>query len=586
MKKSIKLILMFSYMTITGVNAQVGMQTNNPNKDAVLDLNMADGASTKGLLLPKVELTALNSPLPMTANVAGMHVWNTANTGTGVNAVTPGEYYNDGAKWVRVSSSTDAVNNWQLNGNTNGALKTIGTQDNFALPFVTNNTEKMRLTPEGRLGVGTDTPLVGFHLKSSDVNNNDLMIEGVDDGATFIIKRSTTSTLPTGQSLGGLIWTDVDPAPGVAALTRINSYFRGADLSSLSFFVNRASTAQMTLNQSGFLGLGTTTPGSKLLLYNNNVSDADDDIRIQTRSNTYTPSILIDRNRDNGDNLVYNDNLGSIIFRSYLSGTISNLVYLKGAYKGDGTTKLSSLTLGTSGTDRMTIDEDGYVGIGINKPAAPLHVDGKDTRGILVNATNADFTGNIFDGTASSDGVDISNNSVRIQKGSGGSGSPLILSKGNGYTSIFMTEYFVKGTRVGSVTTTGTGVAYNTTSDMRLKENIIPTQFGLAEIMKIKVNDYNYKSDEKKNTNTGFLAQELFKIYPQAVSVGGADEKTNPWQVDYSKLIPLLVKAIQDQEEQIKILKEKIELKDKDSEIKELKDRMAKLEKAVNGLLK
>src|SRR6218665_2444388 len=142
MKMSFKLALLCLGLSLTYANAQVGMPTNNPNKDAVLDLNRIDGTSAKGLLLPKVALTGANNAAPMTAHVAGMHIWNTA-TVTGTNAVTPGEYFNDGTKWVRVSSAKDA---WIQDGNNNGALKAIGTNDAFDLPIETNGVEKMRIT--------------------------------------------------------------------------------------------------------------------------------------------------------------------------------------------------------------------------------------------------------------------------------------------------------------------------------------------------------------------------------------------------------------------------------------------------------
>ena len=78
--------------------------------------------------------------------------------------------------------------------------------------------------------------------------------------------------------------------------------------------------------------------------------------------------------------------------------------------------------------------------------------------------------------------------------------------------------------------------------------------------MKIRVADYYYKADKNHEAlQTGFLAQQLHSIYPNAVSVGGEDETNNPWGVDYGKLTPLLVKAIQDQQEQIEILKKEID---------------------------
>ena len=167
MKMSFKLALLCLGLSLTYANAQVGMPTNNPNKDAVLDLNRIDGTSAKGLLLPKVALTGANNAAPMTAHVAGMHIWNTA-TVTGTNAVTPGEYFNDGTKWVRVSSAKDA---WIQDGNNNGALKAIGTNDAFDLPIETNGVEKMRITSNGQVLVNTTTPLIGGTTSKLQINN-------------------------------------------------------------------------------------------------------------------------------------------------------------------------------------------------------------------------------------------------------------------------------------------------------------------------------------------------------------------------------------------------------------------------------
>lgn len=73
--------------------------------------------------------------------------------------------------------------------------------------------------------------------------------------------------------------------------------------------------------------------------------------------------------------------------------------------------------------------------------------------------------------------------------------------------------------------------------------------------MKIGVVDYNYISDEAKTRTTGFIAQDLYKVYPEAVSKGNEDVKVKAWMVDYSKLTPLLVKAVQDQQKEIAALK-------------------------------
>ena len=95
-------------------------------------------------------------------------------------------------------------------------------------------------------------------------------------------------------------------------------------------------------------------------------------------------------------------------------------------------------------------------------------------------------------------------------------------------------------------------------SDERLKENIKPTRYGLEEILDIEVKDYNFITDEDDHVKTGFIAQQLYQVYPTAVTVGD-DVKTNPWGVTYADLTPLLVKGMQDQQALIDQQNQKIE---------------------------
>ena len=105
----------------------------------------------------------------------------------------------------------------------------------------------------------------------------------------------------------------------------------------------------------------------------------------------------------------------------------------------------------------------------------------------------------------------------------------------------------IDGTAMGSISQTDWGtVAYNTTSDRRLKENITPTHFGLADLMKLQAVDYNFIADPAKTPQTGFIAQDLDAVFPDAVTEGGDDATTKPWSVDYGRVTPLLVKSIQD----------------------------------------
>jgi hypothetical protein len=101
MRKMMFLALTLMMLSAASVNAQVriGGETD-PNLSAVLDLNANNdtNSGTLGLALPRVELTSTTSFAPLKAHVAGMTVYNTKTVGD----VTPGAYYNDGAKWIRI----------------------------------------------------------------------------------------------------------------------------------------------------------------------------------------------------------------------------------------------------------------------------------------------------------------------------------------------------------------------------------------------------------------------------------------------------------------------------------------------------
>jgi hypothetical protein len=108
-------------------------------------------------------------------------------------------------------------------------------------------------------------------------------------------------------------------------------------------------------------------------------------------------------------------------------------------------------------------------------------------------------------------------------------------------------EYYLalgyNGSGIGSITQSGTtAVLYNLTSDQRLKENIQDAESSSILIDAIQVRQFDWKSDGS-HTRYGFIAQELVTVAPEAVH-----QPANPDEmmaVDYSKLVPMLVKEIQ-----------------------------------------
>ena len=105
------------------------------------------------------------------------------------------------------------------------------------------------------------------------------------------------------------------------------------------------------------------------------------------------------------------------------------------------------------------------------------------------------------------------------------------------------------GTARGSIDyNRGSGVVrYNTTSDQRLKQDIVDAPEAMPVLSKIKIRSFNWK-DTGAHTDFGVIAQELFEVAPDCVSVGEdrSDGRAVYWGVDTSVLVPALVKALQE----------------------------------------
>jgi hypothetical protein len=99
------------------------------------------------------------------------------------------------------------------------------------------------------------------------------------------------------------------------------------------------------------------------------------------------------------------------------------------------------------------------------------------------------------------------------------------------------------GTVIGSITQNGTtGVLYNIMSDARLKHDIVDAPEASSLIDAMQVRSFKWNADDSEH-RYGFVAQELVEIAPEAVSVPADEDQM--MGVDYSKLVPMLVKEIQ-----------------------------------------
>jgi hypothetical protein len=144
------------------------------------------------------------------------------------------------------------------------------------------------------------------------------------------------------------------------------------------------------------------------------------------------------------------------------------------------------------------------------------------------------------------------------------SGSTLSNATAIGYDAIVSTDNTI---RLGNtaVTTIGGQVAWTAASDSRIKKNIVNSNYGLATVLKLRPVEYNLTSNDLKQV--GFIAQEVQKLVPEVVTGKEGDiSKGEILGITYSNLVPVLTKAIQEQQKQIEDQNSKIAAQQKQIE--------------------
>jgi len=243
---------------------------------------------------------------------------------------------------------------------------------------------------------------------------------------------------------------------------------------------------RMRLDTSGRLGIGTSTPSTNAILTTNGSIS----VAIPTRNAVSSNQIGVWTSDDPSDNA-----RSSITFATTAGASSSNS-YIA----------FSTNNYGVSGGERMRIDSDGLVGIGML---------GASTVRLSVAASSA-FIMVGRDSTGVTDQFRIAAN--------------------------------------GNVTNTNN--SYAAISDIKIKENVVDATPKLSSLMKVRIVNYNLKSNlgYEQNKQIGVIAQELEQIFPSLVEetadldVDGTDLKTSTKSVKYSVFVPILIKAIQEQQ--------------------------------------
>lgn len=316
----------------------VGIGTNTPDPSALLDIT----STTQGVALPRMTTLQRNA---IAAPVTSLLIFNTSTN-----------LYNywDGAAWVVIEAGA-VTSEWELDGNSNGAVKYIGTNDNFDLPFYTNGAEVARLTAIGNLQLNNFITDLSA-LKSIDSNNRQLF-----DTAELISLDWSLRTVYN-QDPGGVGITDV------WGFANVNNSFR------------------IQTNQFAPEGAATGSVGD---LYVTNDKINGGSLWIKRFNNVSTT--LWERFLTTGD-------IGSIGWA--LDGNTN------GVLKYIGTNDAFDFPIYTNGVEvaRFT-DVGGYFGIGTSTPLAKLHVFDSTSGLIVGNSSGGAFANTAGFGLGSTYGV-------------------------------------------------------------------------------------------------------------------------------------------------------------------------------------
>jgi len=280
-----------------------------------------------------------------------------------------------------------------------------------------------------------------------------------------------------------------------------------------------------TYNTIGNVGIGVTSPTDRLVVGS---------------------SIAL---HDGGDKLVgmgWSPGSGKAILTGYPAEIRLNPSTGKLSFGIDPTSRSIGSTAGVE--RRMTITSSGNIGIGTENPANKLHVQSSDASSVYIESTTSD------------------NNGMVVLNANTGSN-----------WNVNYHEFMIfqkQGTTIGFINAVANSnsVNYSSPSDYRLKTDF-KNYGGLDLVNKIKTYDYAWKRDSSRMH--GVMAHELQEVLPYLVS-GTKDSvdvngKIIPQAVDYSKLTPILVKAIQEQDVKIKELQLQIQALLKRLEIVESK---------------
>jgi hypothetical protein len=402
---------------------------------------------------------------------------------------------------IQAGSSNQAIMFKNAAGG-DGTLFINGTSTSIDYNFNTYSVgDALVIKNSGNVGIGTSSP--DFLLSTSKSSTNYISIDNTSNNYRLLIGAETSATALYSRNLSTNAAVDMRFVVGTSESMRITS--------------------------GGNVGIGTNSPSYKLDV-SSNINDQSVIRSINTNAgNLATARVYVQNDSGTfGQFTTYSSGFGFNVFgtnaanfTALLSSGASSNGLLIGALTAD------PVIFGTDGNERMRITSGGNVLIG-------------DTTN---NGYKLDVLGQTLLKT-------VNSTTVAMQRQS---------------TDGIILAFYKDASVVGTISTNSNSLP----SDLNFKKNINNLELGLNLVTKLRAVSYNHKiDDDNAALSTGFIAQELEQSltelgvkeneYNILQHKPNEDEKQSKYWLDYTKMIPILVNAIQEQQAQIELLSNKI----------------------------
>lgn len=415
---------------------------------------------------------------------------------------------------INNSTHTTQATGGLVIGNDSSAAYIIQ-RENQPLTFSTNDLERMRIDSSGRLLVGTssNTAPGGFNAK--------LQIADTSFTGSISMRRdsnnNSSQSLVFGKSRGSLNGnTIVQNGDKLGAIAFYGA--DGTDLNSQAASINAAVDGTPGSNDMpGRLVFSTTADGA---------SSPTERLRIDSSGN-----VGIGDSAPNGN---YGTNLS-------VHSTATN----------GARVKISDGTTGKGNTDGLDIISTGGAAYFINRENSFMSFTTNSIEGLRIDSSGDVFVGRTSDSTSAA-GISLLSSGKGVFNRDGNNA----LSVNRGSSDGALVEFKRAGTTKGSISISGSTTSYNTSSDYRLKENVVDIADGITRVKRLQPRKFNFIKNPDATVD-GFIAHEAQTVVPEAVT--GEKDGEEMQGLDLSKLVPLLTAALQESILEIEKLKKRVE---------------------------